>query len=223
MHNYSTKGSLKKLSINNQEESYLFAQKQLNFLSEHSIIQGNLQETMTNILELDFLFEQIAFWYKKNNYYIVETDFDTCDNVDLNDVEFVKYQEIFSSEKENELDDTMLSFNEKVPPEQFDYSVDQKVFHVSTGINQPFVQLPMVTPEQIELSRRIQRFFTDDLEAPVICEINFPVNDDEEEEEEEDMDEETMNLHQIKFDINTNFEGNRLEDLALSHGQYWVH
>ncbi|CAF4024064.1 unnamed protein product, partial [Rotaria sp. Silwood1] len=94
----------------------------------------------------------------------------------------------------------------------------------------------MVTSEQIELSRRIQRFFTDDLEAPVICELNFPVlryrrknyfkisvNDDEEEEEEEDMDEETMNLHQIKFDINTNFEGNRLEDLALSHGQYWVH
>ncbi|CAF4990195.1 unnamed protein product, partial [Rotaria sp. Silwood1] len=134
------------LSINNQEESYLFAQKQLNFLSEHSIIQGNLQETMINILELDFLFEQI--------------------------------------------------------------------------VNQPFVQLPMVTPEQIELSRRIQRFFTDDLEAPVICELNFPgiekhllcakiqritarpknyfkisVNDDEEEEEEEeeDMDEETMN------------------------------
>ncbi|CAF1430394.1 unnamed protein product [Rotaria sp. Silwood1] len=121
----------------------------LNGQDEHSIIQGNLQETMINILELDFLFEQI--------------------------------------------------------------------------VNQPFVQLPMVTPEQIELSRRIQRFFTDDLEAPVICELNFPVNDDEEEEEEEDMDEETMNLHQIKFDINTNFEGNRLEDLALSHGQYWVH
>ncbi|CAF5032263.1 unnamed protein product, partial [Rotaria sp. Silwood1] len=148
-----------------QEESYLFAQKQLNFLSEHSIIQGNLQETMINILELDFLFEQI--------------------------------------------------------------------------VNQPFVQLPMVTSEQIELSRRIQRFFTDDLEAPVICELNFPgiekhllcakiqritaINDDEEEEEEEDMDEETMNLHQIKFDINTNFEGNRLEDLALSHDVAYIY
>ncbi|CAF3919450.1 unnamed protein product [Rotaria sp. Silwood1] len=134
------------LSINNQEESYLFAQKQLNFLSEHSIIQGNLQETMTNILELDFLFEQI--------------------------------------------------------------------------VNQPFVQLPMVTPEQIELSRRIQRFFTDDLEAPVICELNFP-----------GIEKHLLcakiqritAIHQIKFVINTNFKGNRLEDLALSHGQYWVH
>ncbi|CAF1587587.1 unnamed protein product [Rotaria sp. Silwood1] len=272
------------LSINNQEESYLFAQKQLTFLSDRSIIQGNPEETMTNILELDFLFEQIGiglnkdeiywiwlsmkillkekiniqklrFWGKifgiKNNYYIVETDFDTFDNIDLNDVEFVKYQEIFSSEEENELDDTMLSFNEKVPPEQLGYGVNQKVFYVSTGINQPFVQLPMVTPEQIELSRRIQRFFTGNLEAPVICEFNFPgsekhllraqiqritagtqigpknyfkisVNDDDEENEEE-MGEETMDLNQIKFDINTNFEGNRLEDLALSHGQYWVH
>ncbi|CAF5089732.1 unnamed protein product, partial [Rotaria sp. Silwood1] len=186
------------LSINNQEESYLFAQKQLTFLSDRSIIQGNPEETMTNILELDFLFEQIGiglnkdeiywiwlsmkillkekiniqklrFWGKifgiKNNYYIVETDFDTFDNIDLNDVEFVKYQEIFSSEEENEFDDTMLSFNEKVPPEQLGYGVNQKVFYVSTGINQPFVQLPMVTPEQIELSRRIQRFFTGNLEA----------------------------------------------------------
>ncbi|CAF4991517.1 unnamed protein product, partial [Rotaria sp. Silwood1] len=251
---------------------------------EHSIIQGNLEATMTNILELNFLFEQIGiglnkdeiywiwlsmkillkekiniqklrFWGKifgiKNNYYIVETDFDTFDNIDLNDVEFVKYQEIFSSEEENELDDTMLSFNEKVPPEQLGYGVNQKVFYVSTGINQPFVQLPMVTPEQIELSRRIQRFFTGNLEAPVICEFNFPgsekhllraqiqritagtqigpknyfkisVNDDDEENEEE-MGEETMDLNQIKFDINTNFEGNRLEDLALSHDVAYIY
>ena len=32
----------------------------------------------------------------------------------------------------------------------------------------------MITPEQIELSRRIQRFFIGDLEAPVTFESNFP-------------------------------------------------
>ena len=32
----------------------------------------------------------------------------------------------------------------------------------------------MVTPEQIELSRRIQQFFTGDLEASVIFESAFP-------------------------------------------------
>ncbi|CAF3288774.1 unnamed protein product [Rotaria sp. Silwood2] len=270
------------LSINNQEESYSFAQRQLNFLSDRSIIQGNPEETMTNILELSFLFEQIGiglnkdeiywiwlsmkallkekvniqklrFWGKifgiKNNYYIVEADFDTFDDVDLNDFEFVKYQEIFSSEQDNELDDTIQSFNEKVPPEQLGDGVNQKVFYVSTGIDQSFIQLPMVTPEQIVLSRRIQRFFTGDLEEPVIFESSFPGVEKHllraqiqritagtqigpknyfkiltnEEEEEEEMGEETIDPHQIKFDINTEFEGNKLEDLALSHGQYWVH
>ncbi|CAF3566992.1 unnamed protein product [Rotaria sordida] len=270
------------LSNNNQEESYLFAQRQLTFLSDYSIIQGNPDEIMTNILELSFLFEQIGiglnkdeiywiwlsmkvllkeksnieklrFWGKifgiKNNYYILEADFDIFDDIDLNDSEFIKYQEIFSLEEENEFDNTIQNFNKKVPPEQIGDGINQKVFYVSIGINQPFIQLPMVTPEQIELSRRIQQFFTGDLEAPLIFESNFPgvekhllraqiqritagtqigpknyfkisINEDEEEEE---MSEEKIDQHQISFDINTEFEGNRLEDLALSHGQYWVH
>jgi hypothetical protein len=36
------------------------------------------------------------------------------------------------------------------------------------------VQLPLVTYEQIEFSRRIQRFFTGDLEASVGVESGFP-------------------------------------------------
>ncbi len=35
------------------------------------------------------------------------------------------------------------------------------------SVDQPFVQLPLVTPGQIELSRKIPQFFTGDLEAPV--------------------------------------------------------
>ncbi|CAF4502812.1 unnamed protein product, partial [Rotaria sp. Silwood2] len=57
------------LSINNQEESYSFAQRQLNFLSDRSIIQGNPEETMTNILELGFLFEQIGIGLNKDEIY----------------------------------------------------------------------------------------------------------------------------------------------------------
>ena len=41
-------------------------------------------------------------------------------------------------------------------------------------VDQPFVQLPLVTPEQIELSRQIQRFFTGDLEAAVLSPSGFP-------------------------------------------------
>ena len=35
-------------------------------------------------------------------------------------------------------------------------------------VAQPFVQLPLLTPEQIQVSRQIQRFFVGDLEAPVM-------------------------------------------------------
>ncbi len=41
-------------------------------------------------------------------------------------------------------------------------------------MDQPFVQLPLVTPKQIELSRGIQQFFTGDLEASVKIESAFP-------------------------------------------------
>jgi hypothetical protein len=40
-------------------------------------------------------------------------------------------------------------------------------------VDKAFVQLPMVTLEQIELSREIQQFFTGDLEASVRFESNF--------------------------------------------------
>ncbi|CAF2991559.1 unnamed protein product [Rotaria socialis] len=255
------------LTMDNIKESNLFIQRQLQLLSNPSTIQTNPEETMTNILELDFLFEQVGvglnkdeiywiwvlmkallndkpniqklrFWGKifgiKNNYYIVEADFDTFDDVDLTDSEFIKYQDMSSSEEE------------KIPPEPIGDGVNQKVFYVSTGIDQTFIQLPMVTPQQIELSRRIQQFFTGDLDAPILFELHFPgvekhllraqiqritagtqigpkhyfkISIDDEEE----IDEEIIDSHQIKFDINTEFEGNRLEDLVLPHGQYWVH
>lgn len=41
-------------------------------------------------------------------------------------------------------------------------------------VEQPFVQLPLLTPEQIRLARKIQQFFTGDLEAPVRCDFNYP-------------------------------------------------
>jgi hypothetical protein len=41
-------------------------------------------------------------------------------------------------------------------------------------VDQSFVQLPLVTYEQIEFSRRIQRFFTGDLETSVGAESGFP-------------------------------------------------
>lgn len=59
---------------------------------------------------------------------------------------------ILSSEEENDL--------------------NQRIFYVST-VDQSFVQLPIVTFAQIEASRRIQQFFTGDLEASVLSDSSF--------------------------------------------------
>lgn len=149
---------------------------------------------MKDLLSNTPTIQKLNFWGKifgiKNNYYIVEADFDTFDDIDLADSEFVKYQSQFSYEEEEEENSTLDSVRKSVPPELVGDGANQKIFYVSTGskkycftlkiivdlvlVDQSFVQLPMVTPEQIELSRRIQQFFTGDLDAPVLCTFNFP-------------------------------------------------
>ncbi len=82
--------------------------------------------------------QKLRFWGKifglKNNYYIAEADFDTYDDLDLNDSEFLKYQEAFSVDEENETEDQdITNINRKVPPEPIGNGVNQKVFYVSSG------------------------------------------------------------------------------------------
>ncbi|CAF1519825.1 unnamed protein product [Adineta steineri] len=265
------------LLIDNQVESSPVAQRQLILLSNQSNIEGNMKEIMSNLLEVNNLFEQIGislnkeeiywiwllmkdllnekanieklrFWGKifglENNYYIVEADFNSCDDFDLNDSEFLKYQEACTTEEE--LDDSNINLYRQVPPELIGEGVNRKIFFVTTGIDKPFIQLPMVTPEQIRLSRKIQQFFTGNLEASVLSDSNFPGVEKHllraqiqrisactqiapknyfkiPDIEDEDMGEETMDLNSTNLDINDTYEGNKLEDLALSNGQYWVH
>ena len=86
--------------------------------------------------------QKLRFWGKifgiNNNYYILEADFDSFDDIDLNDTEFVQYQQAFLSDEEYEIDDTAISFNEKVPPEQIGVGVNQKIFYASTGSRDVF-------------------------------------------------------------------------------------
>lgn len=85
---------------------------------------------MKTLLNEKVNFQKLRFWGKifgiKNNYYIVEGEYDTFDEVDLSDSEFNKYQENFLFEDEN-------AVNEKIPPELVGYGVNQKIFYVSIG------------------------------------------------------------------------------------------
>ncbi len=82
--------------------------------------------------------QKLRFWGKifglQNNYYIAEADFDTYDDLDLTDSEFLKYQEAFTVDEENDTEDQdITNINQKVPPEPIGIGVNQKIFYVSSG------------------------------------------------------------------------------------------
>ncbi|CAF1668018.1 unnamed protein product, partial [Adineta ricciae] len=268
-------------NMTDETETFLDVKKQLAILSNPSIVENNTEEILRNMLEIDnFLkiigvglnmereiywiwismkmlvinnpnIQKLRFWGKifgtQNDYYIVEADFHFFDEIDSNDAEFITYQNMFSAEEE-----TNMITNKTIPPELAGEGVNEKIIYVSTGIDQPFVQLPLVTPEQIELSRRIQRFFTGDLEATVLSPSGFPgvekhllraqiqrvsagtqiapkdyfresVRDESEEEEEEESSNEESNVRNMKLKINDDFKGHTIENLALISGEHWVH
>ncbi|CAF1444669.1 unnamed protein product, partial [Adineta ricciae] len=277
---YKLVEELYRTNMTDETESFLDVKKQLAILSNPLIVENNTEEILRNMLEIDNFFkiigvglnmereiywiwvsmkmlaienpniQKLRFWGKifgmRNDYYIVEADFHSFDEIDSNDSEFITYQSMFSAEEE-----TNMTTNKKIPPELAGEGVNEKIIYVSTGIDQPFVQLPLVTPEQIELSRQIQRFFTGDLEAAVLSPSGFPGVEkhllraqiqrvsagtqiapkdyfrvsirDESEEEEEESSSEDSNVQNIKFKINDDFKGHTIENLALSSGEYWVH
>ena len=50
------------------------------------------------------------------------------------------------------------------------------------------------------------------------------MNDEEAEQETVETDDQNELIGtRMRFDINPKFRGNKLEDLALAHGEYWVH
>lgn len=88
---------------------------------------------MKGLLQEKSDIQKLRFWGKifgmKKNYYIVEADFETFDHLDLNDSEFVKYQQSLSVEQsEDEEDD-----DEKLTAESVGHGINRKIFFVSSG------------------------------------------------------------------------------------------
>ena len=55
----------------------------------------------------------------------------------------------------------------KVPKEENRTGVNKKTYFVCNEAGKPWIKLPSVTPEQISLARKIKKFFTGRLDAPV--------------------------------------------------------
>lgn len=127
-----------------------------------------------------------------------------------------------------------------VPKEERGTGANKFVYYVCKEPGLPWVKLPSVTPAQIIAARQIRKFFTGNLDSPVVSYPPFPGNEsnylraqiarisagtqvspqgfyqarDEEGEEEEAPCE--------SFDVNPDFEGVPVSEMAESLST-WVH
>lgn len=91
---------------------------------------------MKNFLQKQTGVQKLRFWGKifgiQHDYYIIEADLDSFDGFDLNDPEFIEYQEAFDEEEENSTNEKKYQ-QRKVPPELIGDGINQKLFFVSNG------------------------------------------------------------------------------------------
>ena len=84
--------------------------------------------------------QKIRFWGKifgmRNDYYIVEADFHSFDEIDSNDSQFITYQSMFSDEEE-----TNMTANKKIPPELAGEGANEKIIYASTGSKSSFLHV----------------------------------------------------------------------------------
>lgn len=67
-----------------------------------------------------------------------------------------------------------LPKKEVIPTEAPGSGLNKYTYLVCSYPGRKFVELPIVTPEQIIISRQMRKFFTGDLEAPLISNPKFP-------------------------------------------------
>lgn len=55
----------------------------------------------------------------------------------------------------------------ELPAEEIGHGVNRQVYFVSTNLNNDWIELPPVSPHQINVARRIKKFLSGDLDEPV--------------------------------------------------------
>lgn len=68
-----------------------------------------------------------------------------------------------------------IKFKEEfdVPPEPIGQGVNRYSYFVVNSLSDEWIELPLITPKQVVLSRQIKKFFTGDLEAEIISYPSF--------------------------------------------------
>ncbi|RZF45047.1 hypothetical protein LSTR_LSTR002008 [Laodelphax striatellus] len=139
----------------------------------------------------------------------------------------------------------------EIESEPLGEGINKKVYFVCNEPGDDWIELPTVTPKQIQIARKIKRYFTGDLEAEINTYPIFPGNeknylraqiarisssthisplgyytfsdDLEEEEEEEDIAEDEEEGKKISFVSNSQYEPSSIEELTDPSMSFWVH
>ncbi|XP_003479763.2 radial spoke head protein 4 homolog A [Cavia porcellus] len=146
-------------------------------------------------------------------------------------------------EEEDELPKSLYRPSQVIPKEENRTGANKYVYFVCNEPGRPWVKLPSVKPAQIVTARKIKKFFTGQLDAPIISYPPFPGNESNylraqiarisagthvsplgfyQFGEEEGEEEEEVESGRSSFEENPDFEGIQVLDLVESLSN-WVH
>lgn len=202
------------------------------------------------------------FWGKlfglNSNYYLAEVEFregedpedhnlakeDEEDKVEEEESERVisqKSRDSLNIEEDDNLPKPDYKPPPEIPTEFLRTGCNKKVYFVCSEPGKPWVRLPLVTPSQIVVSRQIKKFFTGNLDTPIVSYPRFPGNEANYLraliarisastiispqgyymfEEDEDEDDEGA---RDTFVVNPEFEGLSVSELIDTSFTNWVH
>nr|XP_054414048.1 radial spoke head protein 4 homolog A isoform X3 [Pongo abelii] len=193
--------------------------------------------------------QRCRFWGKilglEMNYIVAEVEFrEGEDEEEVEEEDVAEERDNGESEaEEDELPKSFYKAPQAIPKEESRTGANKYVYFVCNEPGRPWVKLPPVIPAQIVIARKIKKFFTGRLDAPIISYPPFPGNESnylraqiarisagthvsplgfyrfgEEEGEEEEEVEGGRN----SFEENPDFEGIQVIDLVESLSN-WVH
>lgn len=197
--------------------------------------------------------QRCRFWGKilgiERNYIVAEVEFR-----DGEDEEEVEEEDVVAEDRDNgaieadedEEDESPKAFYKAppaIPKEENRTGTNKYVYFVCNEPGRPWVKLPSVMPAQIVIARKIKKFFTGRLDAPIISYPPFPGNESNylraqiarisagthvsplgfyQFGEEEGEEEEELEGGRDSFEENPDFEGIQVMDLVESLSN-WVH
>ncbi|XP_036623517.1 radial spoke head protein 4 homolog A [Trichosurus vulpecula] len=186
------------------------------------------------------------FWGKilglEMNYIVAEVEFrEGEDEEEIEEEDIIEESEA-DEDEEDELPKSSYKGPQVIPKEENRTGANKYTYFVCNEPGKPWVRLPSVTPAQIVIARKIKKFFTGRLDAPVMSYPPFPGNESnylraqiarisagthisplgfyhfgEEGEEEEEVE-----GGQDNFQKNPDFEGIQVTELVESLSN-WVH